>query len=56
MILKKSTLVVLSLFGSIPTSSVRFDGKYLIPEDEFLDVTGTKVLRVFLLAIYSNFY
>jgi hypothetical protein len=26
------------------------------PETEFLDVTGTKVLRVFLLAFYSHFY
>jgi hypothetical protein len=25
-------------------------------EDEFLDVIGTKVLRVFLLAIHSNLY
>jgi hypothetical protein len=55
MILKKSTLVVLSLFGSIPTSSVRFHGQYLLPEAEFLDVIGIKVLRVFLLAIHRNF-
>ncbi len=26
------------------------------PEAEFLDVTGTKVLRVFLLAFHSHFY
>jgi hypothetical protein len=27
-----------------------------IPEAEFLDVIGTKVLRVFLLAIHSHLY
>ncbi len=26
------------------------------PEAEFLDIIGTKVLRVFLLAIYSHLY
>jgi hypothetical protein len=28
----------------------------LMPEAEFLDVIGTKVLRVFLLAIHSHLY
>ena len=28
----------------------------LCPEAEFLDVIGTKVFRVFLLAIHSHFY
>ncbi len=30
------------------------DGLDNLPEAEFLDVTGTKVLRVFLLAIHSH--
>ncbi len=29
---------------------------YIAPQDEFLDVIGTKVLRVFLLAIHSHHY
>jgi hypothetical protein len=39
----------------IPTSlSVAFRGVAVNPEAEFLVVTGTKVLSVFLLAIYSQ--
>ncbi len=34
----------------------RLNCKQVIPEAEFLDVTGTKVLRVFLLAIHSHLY
>ncbi len=40
------------------------DGKFVIftghkkaqPEAEFLDVIGTKILRIFLLAIHSHLY
>ncbi len=29
---------------------------YISPQDEFLDVIGTKVFRVFLIAIHSHHY
>jgi hypothetical protein len=43
--------------GKLPAlwnDDTRHDVSLFLSEDEFLDVIGTKVLRVFLLAIHSH--